>query len=46
VERVSGKYFEEKQEAESSEMSYNASAAQRLWDASLRLTKLVEDPQV
>ncbi len=46
VERVSGKYFEEKQEAESSEMSYNTSAAQKLWDASLRLTKLVDDPQV
>jgi retinol dehydrogenase 12 len=46
VERVSGKYFEEKQEAESSEMSYNTSAAQRLWDASLRLTKLVDDSQV
>ena len=45
VERVSGKYFEEKQEAESSEMSYNTSAAQRLWDASLRLTKLVDDSQ-
>lgn len=46
VEGVSGKYFEEKQEAESSEMSYNTSAAQRLWDASLRLTKLVDDSQV
>jgi NAD(P)-dependent dehydrogenase (short-subunit alcohol dehydrogenase family) len=46
VERVSGKYFEEKQEAESSEMSYNTSAAQRLWDASLRLSKLVDDYQV
>jgi len=45
LSKVSGKYFEEKEEAESSEMSYNTSAAKKLWDISLRLTKLVTDPQ-
>lgn len=45
VSKVSGKYFEEKEEAESSEMSYSTSAAKKLWDVSLRLTKLVTDPQ-
>ena len=45
VERISGKYFEEKQEAESSETSYNTSAAQKLWDLSMRLTKLAKDTE-
>jgi NAD(P)-dependent dehydrogenase (short-subunit alcohol dehydrogenase family) len=45
LSKVSGRYFEEKEEVESSEMSYNTSAAKKLWDISLRLTKLVTDPQ-
>ena len=43
VERVNGKYFEDRKEAESSEMSYNMSAAKRLWEISLKLTDLVDD---
>lgn len=43
MERVSGKYLEEKEETESSETSYNAGAAKRLWDVSLKLTKLAVD---
>jgi NAD(P)-dependent dehydrogenase (short-subunit alcohol dehydrogenase family) len=45
LEKISGKYFEEKQEAESSEMSYNTSAAQKLWEISMKLTKLADDPE-
>lgn len=45
MESVSGKYFEEKQEAESSEMSYNTSAAQRLWEVSMKLTRLSNEPE-
>ena len=44
VERVSGKYFEDRKEAESSEMSYNMGAAKRLWEVSLKLTNLVDEP--
>lgn len=40
VERTSGKYFEDQAESESSELSYDASSAKRLWEASLRLTGL------
>lgn len=43
LERVTGKYFEDKQEVESSEMSYNTSAAKRLWEISLRMTKMTND---
>lgn len=42
VEGVSGKYFERKQALLSSEVSYDANAARRLWDASLQLTGLPE----
>lgn len=45
VANVTGKYFEEKEEAESSEMSYNTGAAQRLWEMSMRITKLGEEPK-
>ncbi|MDD1746438.1 MAG: SDR family oxidoreductase [Methanomassiliicoccales archaeon] len=45
LESISGKYFEDKGEAESSEMSYNTSAAQRLWEVSMKLTKLTDDSE-
>ncbi len=43
LEKVSGKYFEDKEEAESSEMSYNDGAAKRLWEASMALCKMIDD---
>jgi len=38
VEGVSGKYFVKKKAVSSSQVSYDAQAARRLWDASLELT--------
>ena len=46
VEGVTGKYFERKQALRSSEVSYDASAARRLWDASLQLTGLPETMRI
>ena len=40
VEGVSGKYFAKKAEAKSSELSYDAATARRLWQVSAELTKL------
>lgn len=42
LEGVSGKYFRESRESESSQPSYDKEAAQKLWDLSARLTG--EDP--
>jgi NAD(P)-dependent dehydrogenase (short-subunit alcohol dehydrogenase family) len=40
VEGVSGKYFAKKAEAKSSERSYDAATARRLWQVSAEMTKL------
>jgi NAD(P)-dependent dehydrogenase (short-subunit alcohol dehydrogenase family) len=40
VEGVSGKYFAKKSEAKSSERSYDAAIARRLWQVSAEMTKL------
>ncbi|MEM0448414.1 MAG: SDR family oxidoreductase [Methanomassiliicoccales archaeon] len=40
LEGVTGKYFEDKVEQESSEMSYNQEMAKRLWEVSMELCKL------
>lgn len=42
VEGVTGKYFYRRREQRSSDESYDAQAARRLWDASLQLTGLPE----
>lgn len=44
VEGVSGRYFEDMKEEESSEMSYSTDTAKRLWDLSLELCGLVKGP--
>ena len=44
VEGISGRYFEDMKEGESSEMSYNTDTAKRLWDLSLELCGLVKGP--
>ena len=46
VEGVTGKYFERKQALRSSDVSYDANAARRLWDASLQLTGLPETMRI
>jgi retinol dehydrogenase-14 len=38
VEGVSGKYFRDKKEIRSSEISYNVDIARRLWQVSAELT--------
>ena len=40
---VTGKYFEDCQECESSEMSYDEGSARKLWSASMRMVGLAED---
>jgi len=46
VEGVTGKYFDRKKAMRSSEVSYDAGAARRLWDASLQLTGLPETMRI
>ena len=42
VEGISGKYFEDMKQEESSEMSYNMGTAKRLWETSLELCGLAK----
>jgi len=44
VDNVTGKYFVDKKQVRSSMESYDESLGERLWETSLRLTKLTNEP--